>query len=138
MKFVLAFAVLVLAMCAGAQTAKVVQLKPEDAARAKALYAEKTRIEQEIADFRQHINDDYPEVGVTVPCSASVCMGAGCVPPPPPKVSCHRALDGDWANGFDFSSDFRFVVPSRPAKPSTPAYGCLTPAWTNTNATEIR
>ena len=68
------------------QTAKVVALTPEDAAKAKALYAEQARVEENIAQLRDRISMVY--------------------------------LDPGWFTGFEFSEDFKYIVPASQPLPS--------------------
>jgi hypothetical protein len=83
-----------------AQTAKVIALSPEDAELAKSLYNQKTALEKKIADFQDGIKKHYlVEVDKT---SSGYCwLGK----------PCPSYRDG-WGFGeFEFSEDFKFIVP---------------------------
>ena len=91
-RLVALFASLVFAGCLQAQTAKVIQLSPEDAAKAKALYAQKADIEKQIDDLQQKITATY------LAKNKEIQESWGWYPWP-------------WLNGFEFSDDFKFIVP---------------------------
>ena len=101
--------ILLLAGVAGAQTAKVVELKPDDAKLAQSLYAQKAEIDRKISDQSADILKRY--------------IGRGGL-----------IQYGGWDAGFEFSTDFKFIVPATPVKsacPSlwTPASSLWTPAY---------
>lgn len=87
--------VVLAAACAGAvaQTATVVELKAEDAALAKRLYAEKAGIEKQIADLEVKIRGTYLKPACDKN-SITFCAGSP-----------------TWYNGFEYSTDFKFIVP---------------------------
>jgi hypothetical protein len=143
---------LLYAICAGAalsltihaQTAKVIALSPEDAAQAKSLYEQKAALEKKIADFQAKIDDKYTMVYHDYPTSACIqlCPNGVCPKTPCtdfPKVSeedkkrAHvREHEFGWVGGFEFSDDYKFIVP----KPYTPPktlfnYSCVNPVVGN-------
>ena len=71
------------------QTAKVIQLSPEDAKQAATLYAKKADIEKQIDALHVEITQKYisKEQGWLVFSS------------------------NPWSNGFEYSDDFKFIVP---------------------------
>ncbi len=129
MKFI-AIAILGLSMAASAQTAKVIQLSSEDAKQAKMLHDQQEAIAKKIADFDQAVRAKYltapkEDEGHTQTYSLNdkwIWVKSG------------------WGSGsFQYSEDFRFIVPI-PYTPSPSPYPCqsnlailcgvtLTPAW---------
>lgn len=102
-RLVTVFASLVFAGCLQAQTAKVIQLSPEDAAQAKALYAQKADIEKQIAGLEQKITTKY----LAKDKSSSFWV-----------FNNQESSPWPWLNGFEYSDDFKFIVPNKAA----PAY----------------
>jgi hypothetical protein len=106
------------------QTAKVIQLSPEDAAQAKSLYTQKAEIEKKIKDLEDAVHDKY-------------------------LITAHHGSQGlygtykeGWSAGFDYSEDFRFIVPkSYPSTNGIWSSGCncatITPAATNTGSLTV-
>ena len=98
-----------------AQDAKVIQLSPSDAAEAKSLYAQQKELDAKFADLRYRITKNYltaskEEEGHTNTYSDP--HGAGWV-----------WVKNGWGTGnFNFSEDFRFIVPSNPL-PTMNIYG---------------
>ena len=99
---VLALLSIFLALPLAAQTAQVVQLTPEEAAQAKALYTQQAEIAAKIEALRQGIvkahllasGDDWS------------CVTGG--------TSQTLKIKRDWACGdFEYSADFKFIVPSK-------------------------
>lgn len=87
------------------QTAKVIQLSPEDAAQAKSLYAQKAEIEKKISSLVDGVHDKY-------------------------LIISHHGPDGlygiykdGWNNGFEFSDDYKFIVPKTYSTPNNCCYG---------------
>ena len=107
MKRTLQIAILLMIGCfsLSAQTTQIVQLTPEDAAKAKTLYEEKSRIEEEINSFRRHILENYLSTKTTE---------TGTYPWP----------KRGWEFGFAFTTDYRFVVPLQAACGVIPRIGC--------------
>ena len=112
MKTFVVAAVLSIGLSGFGQTTKVYKLPPEEAAQAKALYAEQASVNEKIDALRAKITKEFFTTG---------------------KDSCGEAtIDGqrydtcrDFFTGgtFDFSEDFQFVVP-RPGEPRR-CYGML-------------
>lgn len=86
--------ILLFTVNAYAQTAKVIQLSDEDAAQAKSLYQQKKDIEQKISDLQIKILENYMSV------------------PHPKSKDKYFLLKEGWDTGFEYSEDFKFVVPS--------------------------
>jgi hypothetical protein len=87
-----------------AQTAKVIQLPDNLAKQAKALYQEKADVEKKIADLQQQITDAYLK------------------------------QSSNWSFGFEFSEDFRFIVPkSYTPLPSGSGTATICPTYPNWN-----
>lgn len=136
---------IVFLMCSlrlAAQTAKVVQLSPVDVAEVKRLYAEKTEIEKKLADFQIKIEHQYISDEVTYPTTACISgflvlnpngtvksnISSPCNPPKPTpeqEKNSHdwKRKDG-WQNGFEYSEDFKFIVPKM-----TPNSGIYKNSW---------
>jgi hypothetical protein len=96
-----------------AQTAKVIQLSPEDAAEAKSLYEQKAAIEQKIEAMEEKVATDYLE-DKTKPAAYRYCVkfvGDTCVQGGPKDV--HYPRRDGWESGFEFSVDFKFIVPKK-------------------------
>lgn len=102
-----------------AQDAKVIALDPADAAKAKALFEEKARVEKGIADLQNKIQDAYVShdeetVNYGISCPMFIYTGAPCLAKKddkPAKRPMIRALNDGWKLGFVYSDDFKFIVP---------------------------
>jgi hypothetical protein len=110
------FMLFLIAPLARCQDAKVIALKPEDSAEAKALYAQQKEVEARIADLRYRITKVYltaakDEEGHTNTYSNP--RGGGWV-----------WVRSGWGSGdFAFSEDFKFIVPVASQPQSiTPVY----------------
>lgn len=135
------------------QTAKVIALSPEDAAQAKSLYEQKAAIEKKIVDFQAKIDDKYTMVVHNYPTSAcitgmSVTHKDGteenlyvppCVPlkvtPEQEKASHVREHEFGWQYGFEFSEDYKFIVPKTYSPPQSVSCFWANPAYTNNAVT---
>jgi len=98
MKFLLLF--LFLSLPAFSQTAKVIQLTPDEARQAKDLYDQEQALKQKRADFddairKKHIFDNPEKY-----------KGLYYAPGFPP-------LKEGWTREFEYSEDFKFIVPQR-------------------------
>lgn len=99
----IAIAVLGFTLAAAGQTAKVIQLSPEEARQAKALRDQQDAIAKKIADFDQAIRIKY----LTAPKDDEGHTQT-------------YSLNGKWiwvksgwgSGSFQYSEDFRFIVPS--------------------------
>ncbi len=120
-----------------AQTAKVVQLSPADAAEAKSLYEQKAAIEKKIADLQERISHQYVSDEKVYP--TSICISGVSVLHPDgtttsfPSVPCttlkptpeqekashYFTIKSGWENGFEFSDEFKFVVPKAYKEPTS-------------------
>jgi hypothetical protein len=86
---------LLLAAALHAQTAQVIQLTSEEAAQAKALYAEKAAVEAKIGQLHDHITTKYVTPVLRTWNDAH------------PYDLC------PWFVGFEYSADFKFIVPAQ-------------------------
>ena len=88
--------ILFLAASVGAQTANVIELDPADAARAQKAWDAKQRADAEWDALRAQIQRKYadPQDRILIPDHSQI---------------------GPFINGFEFSKDFRFIVPKVPA-----------------------
>jgi hypothetical protein len=128
---------------AHAQTAKVIALDDKTAQHVKELYEQKARVEAEIAHVIRDIDDAYTKHDVTVPQTACFSVQSSndswstCTPPkltPEQEKASHQRwyFDG-WENGFEFSDDFKYIVPKKRSVTYTASgLGCsyVTPATT--------
>ncbi len=126
------------------QTAKVVQLSPEDAKQAKALDDAQNELTAKITAFRETVKQKYlvtterKEAGdcfagtLTLNATAgALVFGDGTLslkpaekPQSPPKPAPYYRLG--WRCGdYQYSDDFRFIVPA-PAPSYTPSPSCAT------------
>jgi hypothetical protein len=116
MKLLFTLIVVLSACVCSAQTAKVIQLSESDAAEAKSLYAQQKEIEAKIADLRYRITKNYltaskEEEGHTNTYSDP--RGGGWV-----------WVKEGWGGGnYDFSEDFKFIVPHTSIPQSYGTYG---------------
>jgi hypothetical protein len=103
-----------------AQTAKVVELKPEEAAEAKQLHDAADRAKKAADEFDAKIGERYVWSEGSTANSYSLKPG--------------------WPYGFEFSDDYRFIVPKpyQAQAPSACGYGFyMNPAtWSETTAAE--
>lgn len=134
MKYLLLSAVF-LAATLHAQTAKVIQLSPEDAAQAKSLHEQKEALDKKIADLQQKIHDNYLSVEVQYPTTACIAFNRAetCIPrkPTPAEEKAARGLGPKkgWESGkFEYSDDFKFIVPA-PLTFSTGTAITCGPSW---------
>ena len=112
------------AMAASAQTAKVVQLTPDEAKQAKALYDQQQELTKVTEQFRAALRDKYlkrppdpPQPKVTVGsfslCGVSLCPAN--YSPSPYKAG--------WESGeYIYTDDFKFLVP-KPYQNGSSSYG---------------
>ena len=126
MKLALLSVFLALPLLLPAQTAKVIQLSPEDATKAAALYQQKADIEKQITDLEEKITESY----LKGKADSYFCgVGYICVASPAPKSG--------WESGFEYSSDFKFIVP-KPVSTSIGLYPICYPygglSWSGTGA----
>lgn len=106
-KFALLAVFLALPFVAFGQTAKVIALSPADAAEAKSLYAQRDAIEKKIADLHVKIEHAY------------VILAQ-----PPEHPDWVMNWKPGWGGGFQFSEDFKFIVPLYPHSDISPSIGC--------------
>ncbi len=118
--------ILALAACGLAQTAKVMALSPEDAKKAAALNAAAVKATAELNDFHDYVAKKYL---ATENPNESNCFSGTIGAPSGNEV--HGWLR-DWNCGnFEFSEDFKFIVPQREQPKSISPYGfnCVTPGY---------
>ena len=107
-----------------AQTAQVIELPKETADRVKSLYEQKAKIEADIEAERQKIEEKilHPlrdKLEERYNKSNGIWFASG---------------DEGWPNGFEYSSDFRFIVPKQSPPVSIQNYpGCswISPVTSN-------
>ena len=137
---VLALLSVFLALPVAAQVAKVIELSPEDAATAKSLFDQSYELAKRETAFREKIHDKYLTVEkesgtLTSDCTKLTNQGfiefAPCNPPlPKPKATKVKVSADGWSYGYEYSEDFRFIVPKQPDVKSN---GCI--SWPNTFTT---
>lgn len=116
----IALALLALSLAAQAQTAKVIELSPDDAAKAKSLYEQKESIDKQIGEL---------EKSVTVKYLANKDHRGGCT-----SLSSWSepvCVSGVWGVGFEYSDDFKFIVPK--IVTPLPAYNGICVGWNCNN-----
>lgn len=147
MKVGIAVALLMGAISLNAQTAKVIALSPEDAARTKDLYAQRDAINKKIEDNQQRIINKYlmepkPGSGSLTVLSGSgllFCSSSGCSPETAEEKSKREAdykayLEAEkkkthlerktgWPD-IEYSDDFKFIVPKNNFTTTAPVTNC--------------
>lgn len=93
MKKILIFALLATSL--GAQTANVIELKPDDALKVKTAWQELQKAEARWKDVNDLIDFSYVEV----PYENALISGRS-----------YHPREG-FQNGFEFSNDFKYIVP---------------------------
>lgn len=115
---ILPIILLALSLSASAQTAKVIQLSPEDSVTAKSLQDEQTALDKRVADFHDRIVKNY----LLVPGAAkqsNIWYGSSYPYKP------------GWVTGlFEYSDDFKFIVPKNTIQNSTVSGSCFYPNFT--------
>ncbi len=96
-----------------AQTAKVIQLSPEEAKQAKVLHAEQDSIAKKIVEFDQAIRARYLSAPKDQEGHTQTYLFNG---------SWFWVKDGWGAGNFQYSEDFKFIVPAVVPQYSSP-YG---------------
>lgn len=150
----IALALLALSLAAQAQTAKVIELSPDEAKEAVKLDQQRKALDLEEQNFRYNLAIHH-KIAIEYPTTASFCIvpkGAlSCDAGPAPKPD-HRAVEykNDWSNGFEYSEDYRFIVPAKTPSAPTNCYASMltncsftspfyttTPAWGTTLANPV-
>lgn len=93
------------------QTAKVIALSPEDAKQAESLYQQKKDIEDKIAKLEDLVKNKYLIEGVPLYMG---CVFIEIANPYPNQTNLHYCRLAGWEGGFQFSEDFKFIVPKPP------------------------
>ena len=99
-----------------AQSAKVIALTPEDAAKIAKLSAQKAEIERQIEEFNKHVTDFYlttPAESVTAGGTEWFCYWAD---------NKHKCSRYGW-NDFEYSTDFKYIVPKATPTPTNTICG---------------
>lgn len=152
MKFTGSLLLLALSLPLSAQTAKVIALSPADSAEAKALYVQRDTINKKIEELQKKITDKYLSVekpgpgmfgsGATNNGCVALFDGSG-IPHPPctkPTAAEKAAADKEYNSqhhleripgwdDFQFSEDFKFIVPVEHKYPSSGPTFMVNPAW---------
>lgn len=127
-------AIMLLTTGAYAQSAKVVQLTDADATQAKSLHDQRDQLDKKIKDFDSSVKHEY--LVVSVQPSPSVFSGSwsGSIASEDGKsVEYVKPGWGPYAD-FEYSDDFKFIVPAKPAAtPSTSSCYWNGMGTTNTN-----
>lgn len=103
MKTVIVAVAMSLAVACSAQTAKVVALTPDEAREAKAISDQQKELDNRLAALRHKIiashlyadGEEYWSCSIGLPIEHHIKEGWGC------------------GSDFEFSDDYRFIVPSR-------------------------
>jgi hypothetical protein len=106
-KLLITLALFALTIPCFSQHAKVVELKPSEVTRIKSLYNQRDQIAKEINEFESQIRKTY-----ITDCSEKSCN-----------------LKPGWEWGFEYSEDYKFIVPIRLQLLYSSGYinnGCLT------------
>jgi hypothetical protein len=118
MKPLLAFLLLASALTVGAQTANVIELTPADQARAQKAWDALQKAQTEWNDVRDSLDDKYVHNGQPW-ASVGTALGGKVLRQPQPGFE----------NGFEFSSDFRFIVPKVAEPIKTPGAMAVPADW---------
>ena len=112
--------VVMLAAAAFGQTAKVVQLSPADATKAKALHEAVLKAQAEEHEFSDSVADKYLGSKERFPETNTNCEMVAKFP--------YYKFGG--CREFEYSEDYRFIVPKPPTPPSSRCgpFPYLTPA----------
>ncbi len=107
----IAIVILLATLTAAGQTAKVIQLEPADAAQAKLLHEQAVAAAKKEVDFMETVRWKYLK-------SNNAYTSIHLFVSPNNMNEEHYDLKSGWGDGtFEFSEDFRFIVPSTPQKP---------------------
>lgn len=104
MKYLVLGLVLAAVSTIHAQTAQVIQIDPGDADHMKVLYDKLQAAQKEYDSYRGLIETKYLQPNCRTAKNGTGDSAWTC------GVS---SLSYKWAGGFDFTSDFRFIVPSQ-------------------------
>ena len=99
MRLIVAIAAVSFSLGAQAQTAKVIPLTPAEATEAKSLYEQKALIEFKMKDLEHRIQTSHL-LDTSTPTQNSGFLS-----------NFQRWLPG-WNGGFQYSEDFKFIVPA--------------------------
>lgn len=110
-RVVLMFALVLAAVGVSAQNAKVIQIDKDDARDAKAKWEALQKAQADWDAVTERVKKDYLIISANSKECGSIAFGNSS------GGSCYRS---GWEIGFDFSSDFKFIVP----KPRQFINGC--------------
>jgi hypothetical protein len=100
-----------------AQSAKVIQLTPAEAAEAKRLYEQQIEIAEQIRKFNDTIRTRHLAATETTGSASAIMINGKFMP----------LIDG-WDGGrFQYSEDFRFIVPVVDSNQKPAMFGCSIP-----------
>lgn len=112
MKFLVAIFFLLAASTLGAQTANVIELEPSDAAKAQKAYADLQAAQLFWDSTSAYIGRKYAHAGNCVTTDSQNNITGGWGP-------CAISPVSGFENGFEFSKDFKYIVPKpREQKPT--------------------
>ena len=121
MKILKSILFLALSLPCVAQTAKVLQLTPDEAKQAKTLYDQQAALEKQIADFHDAITKKYLHEKNVAGYDPKTFAG---------WLYTEGQSKPGWFNGFEYSEDFQFIVPKSytPSVITCDGYYTATPA----------
>ncbi len=97
------------AICSPGQDTAVAELSKEDSAKAAELYKRLRAAQEDWQSFREKVRDEYGQrIAKELPQNRRMVWSFGYQP-----SSRKITIPTEWADGIEFSADFRFVVPKR-------------------------
>jgi hypothetical protein len=115
MKIILVLVASCLSLSVKAQTAKVIELTPDESKEDVALVQERKALDEKQQNFQYDVALHH-KIALEYPTTASICIlpsGAlSCDGGPPPKTD-HRNIEykTGWEAGYEFSEDYKYIVP---------------------------
>jgi hypothetical protein len=122
MKPLLAFLLLASALTIGAQTANVIELTPADQARAQKAWDALQKAKNDWGVLQTEIQMKYAEAPQSCIGGTAIIINGGCG-----GTQVMTSLPG-FENGFEFSKDFRFIVP-KVLEPTSSTGRINVPSW---------
>ena len=111
---------LLLASSVFAQTANVIELEPADTARAQKSWDALQKAQLDWASTQQFLSNRYTTVDENDPNASTLTTYVW--RNDDPKITGKRHYRKGWEAGFEFSKDFKFIVPKVPEPPKQPPY----------------
>ena len=118
MRVLIALSLAVCSLSATAQTAQVIALTPDEAKEVRALYTEQDEVANKLKALQSQIKLNHVAVDPKDPDAGNVGASIN------EFVECDNLLDHapcakgkiyayrkGWENGFEFSTDFKYIVP---------------------------